>query len=696
MTDVRSTAIVDGSRYIKENIFAVGIVSILLFLFVPIPAVLVDIGIAISIAISIVILMLALWINRPLEFSVFPTILLVATMLRLALNIATTRLILSDGAQGITAAGNIIGGVSNIVMAGDFIIGLIVFMILVTINFIVITKGATRIAEVGARFTLDGIPGKQMAIDADLSAGMINETEAQSRRRELEEESAFFGAMDGASKFVRGDAIAGIVILLVNIFGGILIGVLRHEMTFSQAADVFTKLSIGDGLVAQIPALIVSLAAGLLVSKGGARQSAEKAIADQFGGYPQASFIASGMLLLLGLTPGMPFFPFALLSGCLFIFGRASVKSQTSHKEATTAVEPTQPLSPTDDISADLHISQLELVMGRQISLLVYGAHDELMHRVSKLRRNFVREYGFLIPEIRLTEDFEIASKKYNFRVHGSSVGEFELRPGELLVVVGGGERPTYPGELTKEPAFGLDAMWVPEQLRSEVVRQGYRTIDPISIVLTHISEIVRNNLAQLLSYRDLRKLVDQQEPEYRKLIDDLIPNHISYAALHGVLKGLLSERISIRNFDLILEAIAEVVPQVSRIELLVEHVRSRLAAQISSSVAQDGVVNIVNLSHAWELLFLRSLRRNERGDVIEFDVNPETIEAFRTTASEIFNRLSTENTQGVLVVSPEIRPYVRLISERIIPNVSVLSHIEIAKGIKAKIVATLEDSVVQ
>lgn len=692
MTNVTISSVEGGERKVTEIAFAISVVLILLILFLPIPPILVDIGIAISIALSVVILMLALWISRPLEFSSFPTILLVATLLRLALNIATTRLILADGAEGVTAAGNIIGGFSSLVMAGDFIIGLTVFLILVIVNFVVITKGATRIAEVGARFTLDAIPGKQMAIDADLSAGTINEMEAQARRRELEEESAFFGAMDGASKFVRGDAIAGVIILAINIFGGILIGVFRHNLPISEAADIFTKLSVGDGLAAQIPALIVSLAAGLLVSKGGTRVSAEKAILTQVGGYPRAVFIAAILMFLLGFMPGLPFLPFVMIGLSLWLVSRiALIKQQTSKKESLQPIEAIE----NDETSAamlidELKVAQVELVLGKQVGAILLSSHNELSHRVSKLRKKFVREYGFLIPEIRLTDDVTLEPKKYQVKIHGSVVGEYEIRPGQVLVVVGRDRRPSYPGDETKEPAFNMDALWIPEQLTADLQSEGFKPIDTMSIILTHVSEIISSNLAQLLSYKDVRMLIEKQDPIYRRLVDDLCPAQISYSVLQAIMKGLLAERVSIRSIDLILEAIAEIVPQTTRADAIIEHVRMCLAPQISSMFSQDGVLNLVSLGSDWEMTFSKGIRRNERGEVIEFDVDPEEIERFRKEALEKLEQLSQQNIRAVLVTSAESRPYVRLITERFLATISVISHLEIAKGMRAQVVGTL------
>ena len=451
----------------KDIAFAVGIVLILCLFFLPVPAVMIDFGLALSIALSVLILMVALWIQKPLEFSAFPTVLLVATILRLALNISTTRLILSHGEQGPTSAGYIIGGFAALVMGGDFVIGIIVFLILVTINFLVITKGATRIAEVGARFTLDAIPGKQMAIDADLSAGLIDEKVAQVRRRELEEESAFFGSMDGASKFVRGDAIASLIILAVNIFGGIVIGVTRHGLSVSNAADVYTKLSVGDGLVSQIPALIISLAAGLLVAKGGTRGSAEKAVLGQLGSYPMALFLASALMLVLGVMPGLPFLPFAMLAGLMTFVGVAiparQAKEVARQVAEKAAVDEKARTDSRASIKEQLKPVEIELCFSKELAATLLASHSEIASRVAKMRRKFAREYGFVVPEIKLSEDIMAPAKTYQIKIHGTVSATQELRVHEMLVIVGDGKRPNTPGDEIREPAFGMKALWIQE-----------------------------------------------------------------------------------------------------------------------------------------------------------------------------------------------------------------------------------------
>jgi flagellar biosynthesis protein FlhA len=673
----------------KDVGFALAIVFILCIFFLPIPAFLIDVGLAFSIALSVLILMVSLWIQKPLEFSSFPTILLVATILRLSLNIASTRLILGHGAEGTAAAGYIIAGFSKLVMSGDFVIGLTVFAILVTVNFLVITKGATRIAEVGARFTLDAIPGKQMAIDADLSAGLIDEKQAQLRRRELEEESSFFGSMDGASKFVRGDAIAGLIILAVNIFGGIVIGVTRHGMPLGSAADIFTKLSVGDGLVSQIPALIISLAAGLLVSKGGTRGSTEQNIVRQLGNYPKALYVASSLLFILALMPGLPLTPFALLGGTMaFVayFMPHQAAKLRAKEEALRAEEDKRAQQETkDSIKEYLKTPTIELCLGKQLSARLLVSQEEIAHRVGKMRRNFAKQYGFVIPEIKLTDDLALKPKSYQIKIHGTVVVAQELRLGQHLVIVGQGKKPDLPGEDTVDPAFGVKAYWIPDALIGEARREGFEPVDPISVLLTHLSEVLRNNLSQLLSYRDARMLIDRLEPEYKRLIDEMVPNLISNSGLHSVLKLLLAERVSIRNLDLILEAISEVVPYVRRAEPIVEHVRARLAAQICGEVSVNGVLSVLRLGSRWDLFFHESLRRDSKGDIVEFNAEPALIEQFGHEAAATIRERLERGEIFAVVTTPEARPYVKMIVGRLFGALPILSHLEIARGVEIK-----------
>lgn len=683
MADTLAASLPTPRRLGADAFFAGGIVAMLTILFLPIPPILIDLGLAFSIALSALILMVALWIQRPLDFSAFPTVLLIATILRLALNVATTRLILSRGGEGEQAAGHVVAGFSKFVMGGDFVIGLIIFAILVTVNFVVITKGATRIAEVGARFTLDAIPGKQMAIDADLSAGLIDDKEAQRRRRELEEESAFFGAMDGASKFVRGDAIAGLIITAINIFGGIIIGVTHHGLTLSRAADVYTKLSVGDGLVTQMPALIVSLSAGLLVSKGGTRGSAEQAVLRQLGGYPRAVSAASLMMFVLALMPGLPMAPFVLLGGAMAFVGYSLPRRQAARekKEHARKADERAQADAKESVKELLKTAEIEVSLGGHLSVHLLGARTELGHRVSKLRKKFAKQYGFVIPEIKLSDNLSIDPKGYQIRIHDTRIAHGELRLGEVLVLVDKDGKPDVPGEEVIEPAFGMKALWVTEAFTDEVKRQGCKPVDNLSVLLTHLSEVLRANLAQLLSYKDMRGLLDRLDPEYKRLVEDLCPSQISYSGLLAILKILLAERVSIRNLHLILEAIAEIAPHVRRSEQVAEHVRTRLAQQICGDLSDNGVLNVVRLGNRWDLAFHQSLKRDAKGEVFEFDADPRLIEQFATEASAAIRKFTENGTSVVLAVTPEARPYVRMILERVFPTLPVLSHVEVARS---------------
>ncbi|MDF1630963.1 flagellar biosynthesis protein FlhA [Mycoplana sp. MJR14] len=694
MAQVPALSIPKVSPSGRDIAFAMGIVAILSILFLPIPPFLIDMGLAFSIAFSVLILMVSLWIQKPLDFSSFPTILLIATMIRLSLNIATTRVILSHGHQGHDAAGSVIAGFASLVMSGDFVIGLIVFMILITVNFIVITKGATRIAEVGARFTLDAIPGKQMSIDADLSAGLIDEKEAQRRRRELEDESSFFGSMDGASKFVRGDAIAGLIITAINVFGGIIIGYFRHGMEIGEAADVFVKLSVGDGVVSQIPALIVSLAAGLLVSRGSSPGSTDQAVVNQLSGYPRALMVAAGLMVLLAIMPGLPFFPFMALGGVMAFGGWAIPRRleqenrQRREQEAKNAQQTKE--ADKDSVKSALKTAEIELLLGKQVSTRLLGAHQELAFRVGKMRKKFATQYGFVVPEIKVSDDISISDKAYHIRIHGTTVASNVVRVGEVLVVTGGGRKPSVPGDEIREPAFGMPAVSILETFAEDVRREGFHPIDNVSVVLTHLSEVIRNNLPQLLSYKDVKILIERLDPEYRKLADEICSSHMSYSGLQAVLKLLLAERVSIRNLHLILEAVAELAPHVRKTEQIVEHVRIRMAQQICGDLAENGVLPVLRLGNRWDMVFHQALKRDAKGEVVEFDIDPRQLEEFSEQATKVIREFLDRGTPFVLVTSPESRTYVRMIIERLFATLPVLSHVELAKGIEIKILGSI------
>ncbi|MBA5723542.1 flagellar biosynthesis protein FlhA [Candidatus Liberibacter sp.] len=670
--------------------FALCIIIIICILFLPIPTLFIDIGLASSIALSVLILMVALWIEKPLEFSSFPTILLISTIMRLSLNIATTRAILSFGSEGYGAAGGIVAGFAFLVMSGDFVIGLVVFMILITINFIVITKGATRIAEVGARFTLDSIPGKQMSIDADLSSGLIDENEAKSRRKELERESSFFGAMDGASKFVRGDAIAGLIITAINIFGGIIIGCFRHNMSIQHAADVFVRLSVGDGLVSQVPALIVSLAAGLLISRTASTGSTNTAIIEQLSSYPRALLISAFFMGVLSLVPNLPAIPFLTLAS-LFAFGgwyvprRIIQENIVKENQVKTVLEQDQ-----DSIKSVLVTSGIELVFGSLSASRFLSSRQEIFSRLAKIRKKFAQQYGFIVPEIKVTTDISLPENGYHIRIYGTTVAASKLRIGEVLVIVGSGPRPSFPGDEVQEPAFGMPAISLLESFADDVRREGFQPIDNLSIILTHLSEVIRNNLPQLLSYKDVKILINQLDPEYKKLADEICSSHTSYSGIQTVLKLLLAERVSIRNLQLILESIAELAPHFHKAEQIVEHVRIRISQQICGDLAENGILRILRLGNRWDMIFCQAVQRDAKGDIIEFNIEPRTVEEFSDEAKIVIREYIDQGLSFVIVTLPENRSYIRMILERMFPSLAVLSHMELAKGLEIKVLGSL------
>jgi flagellar biosynthesis protein FlhA len=682
-----------GSR---DIVFAIGILVILAVLFLPLPPILIDLGLSISIAFSVLILMVALWIQKPLDFSSFPTILLIATVLRLSLNISTTRLILSDGNNGEDAAGDIINGFANFVIGGDFVIGVIVFAILVTVNFIVITKGATRIAEVGARFTLDAIPGKQMAIDADLSAGLLDEKEAQLRRQELEEESSFFGSMDGASKFVRGDAIAGLIITAINIIGGIIIGVLRHDMELGEAADVFTKLSVGDGLVSQIPALIVSLAAGLLVSKGGTRGSADRAVLGQLTNYPKALFMAAGLLIVFAITPNLPFLPFAFLAAISVCVGYMISKSRSDEvirsKLRDEAETQRQVEEKKDSVKNTLEVAAIELVIGKQLRGKLLLDENELGFRISRMRKKFAKAYGFVIPEIKISDDLSIGARDYQIKVFGTSVANNSVSLTDVIVIANEDTPPPFPYDEVTEPAFNTKAWQIPDTYNSELKNQGYHAIDAMSQILTHLSEVIRNNLSQLFSYKDMRRLIESLDKEYTKLVEEICPTHLSFSGLQAVFKLLLAERVSVRNVSQLLEAIAEVAPYSKRGEQIVAHVRTRISQQLCGDITQDGQLKLLRLGDHWEQVFTDALKRDQRGEISDFQMSSEQLEKFGASAKEKIQQLIDKQLVFAITTSSENRSYVRMIIERLFPTLPVISNLEIARGMDVKIIGSLSE----
>ncbi|MEM8770911.1 MAG: flagellar biosynthesis protein FlhA [Pseudomonadota bacterium] len=659
-----------------DTLLAVGILSILALLILPTPRWLLDLLLAASITFSVTILMTALFTRKALEFSTFPAILLIATMLRLGLNIASTRLILSRGHEGPDAAGRVIEAFGGFVMQGNYVIGMIVFAILVIVNFVVITRGSGRIAEVAARFSLDAMPGKQMAIDADLSAGIITEDEARSRRKELESESNFFGAMDGASKFVRGDAIAGLLITLINIIGGIIIGVAQMGMTVGDAGASYTLLTIGDGLVSQIPALIVSISAGLLVSKAGVDGAADEALITQFGERPKALGLVSVVMFIAALLPGLPFLPFTALAGAIAAAAFAMHRRKTTAKEKDAA--PQAPAVNEDDPQAMLAIDDLRIELGYGLLPLIQTEKGpKLTDQVKAVRRSIARDLGFVTPPVRILDNMQLEPNAYVIRLKEQEVARGDLRPGQFLVMDAGGKTINLVGEPTKEPAFGLDAMWIDESQREEASLKGLTVVDAATVLTTHLTEIIKSEAPELLSYAETKKLVDALPGKHRQLVSDLIPSVATLTTVQRVLQALLAEKVSIRDLPTILEAIAEAAPRTTATGPLVEHVRTRLARQICGALGgTDGLAPIVTLSSSWENAFADALAGD--GESRQLAMAPAALQEFVSAALSRLEAAAKEGFSAAIVTSASARPFVRSVIERVRPQTQVLSQSEI------------------
>lgn len=660
---------------------ALGIAGILVVLILPMPSWMLDILLAVSITLSVLILMTVLFISRPLDFSSFPTVLLIATMLRLSLNLASTRLILADGHEGTDAAGQVIQAFGGFIMGGNYVIGIIVFGILLIVNFIVITKGSGRIAEVSARFSLDAMPGKQMAIDADLSAGLLDENEARERRKTLEDESNFFGSMDGAAKFVRGDAIAGLLITFINVIGGMVIGVAQQDLSFAEAAQFYTLLTVGDGLVTQIPAIIVSTGAGLLVSKSGAVGSTDKAVFGQLGGYPKALGLSSFLMLSLGLLPGIPALPFLLLAGVAGGLAWSSTKridsTALAELEAEEAVTETAPVA-EDSINEALQIDNVRLELGYGLLPMINDEGGQrLTDQIKALRRQMAQDMGFVLPSVRIQDNLQLPANTYVIRVKEIESGRGELRPAMLLVMDPKGEQIPLSGEATTEPTFGLPAMWIGTNDREEALFRGYTVVDPPTVITTHLTEVIKDNMSELLSYTETQKLLDELDQEQQKLIAELIPASISVGGLQRILQNLLAERISIRDLATILEGVSEACGFTRNVNGITEHVRTRLARQISNShIGDQGFIPMLTLSPQWEQAFTESIIGD--GDDRQLSMAPSKLQEFIKVMRASFERYAMMGEMPVLMTSPRIRPYVRSIVERFRPSTVILSQNEI------------------
>ncbi len=677
--------------------FAVGIMGIILVLIVPLPPLLLDVLLAISIVFSVLILMTALFIQTPLEFSSFPTVLLISAMLRLALNLATTRLILAEGHNGTDAAGHVIQAFGEFITRGNFVIGVVVFAILIIVNFIVITKGSGRIAEVAARFNLDAMPGKQMAIDADLSAGLIDEATARKRRETLEAESAFFGNMDGASKFVRGDAIAGLLITFINIIAGLIIGMLQEGLSFAEAGHNYTLLTIGDGLVSQIPALIVSTAAGMLVSKSGVTGSADKALVAQFTGYPKALGMSAAVIGGLALLPGMPIIPFlGLAVGVGWLAFKSGQKKSVAADKAIieTAMAQAQQGQPMEDapITDSLRIDELKLELGYGLLSLVKEddtGTDRLTEQIKALRRQLATELGFIMPPVRILDNMQLEPNDYKVKIKEVDAGRGQIFAHQLMVMDPMGREINLPGIHTTEPTFGLPATWIEPALRDEAELRGYSIIDPSTVISTHLTEVLKANVSDLLSYANVQSLLSGLPKDQQKLVEDIVPSQISVSGIQRVLQTLLTERISIRDLPTILEGIAEIAGPGRTAQSIAEHVRSRLSRQLcAANLGPDGNLPLLTLSPQWERDFAEAMIGD--GNDRHLAMAPSRLQQFIVGVQQGFENAAQQGEIPVLITSPGIRPHVRAIIERFRPQTVVMSQNEVHPRVRLKTIGSV------
>lgn len=681
-----------GLQKNTDILMAAGVLMILVVMIIPLPPFALDMALTLSITVSLLVLLVSIYTSKSLDFSVFPTLLLITTLFRLALNVASTRLILSRGHEGEHAAGEVIQAFGNFVVGNNYAIGLVVFVILVVINFVVITKGSGRIAEVAARFTLDAMPGKQMSIDADLNAGLINDEQARTRRKEIESEADFYGAMDGASKFVRGDAIAGIVITIVNILGGLVIGVVQKGLDLGTAAEYYTKLTIGDGLVAQIPALIVSTAAGTVVTRSSSGKDMGKEMVSQLFVNPRAVAIVAGVLFLLGLIPGLPTLPFVsmgLVVGFVayFIY---KLDEEKKEKEEETAKElASRPKS--ENIESLLPLDLLELEVGYNLIQIVESKNSgDLLERIVSIRKQFALDLGIVVPKVHIRDNLQLDPGEYKILIKGNEVGKGKLRSDCLLAMDPGNVTSPIDGIPTKEPAFGLDAIWVSNSMKEEAELAGYTVVDLPTVMATHLTEVIRAHGQELLGRQEGSILIENFKKTHPKVVEDLIPTHMSLGGVVRVLQNLLREQVSIRDLLTIMETLADEAPHTKDIETLTESVRKRLARNITRKYTnEDGKIPVISLASHYEELISNSLLQTEQG--VQLVMDPHTAHAMISDVASVIERHPEVAAQPILLTNPTIRRHIRKLTERFIPQLIVLSHNELTSDAHVTSVGTVE-----
>lgn len=665
----------------------VGVIAILMVMIVPLPPFLLDFLLALNITFSIIVILMGMYTVTPLDFSIFPSVLLVATLFRLSLNVASTRLILLHGNEGALAAGKVIKSFGSFVVGGDYVVGLVVFVILVIINFVVITKGSGRIAEVAARFTLDAMPGKQMSIDADLNAGLIDESGARERRDIIAKEAEFYGAMDGASKFVRGDAIAGIIITFINIIGGFVIGVLQKKMPIAAAAQNYTLLTVGDGLVTQIPALIISTAAGIVVSRAASESSMGVEFGKQLLAYPRASYIGSVVIFLFGLIPGLPHIPFIALGmivgGSVYLIDRK--KRGLAAAEAVKEAEKDKSEKGAEPVEHLLTLDPMELEVGYAIIPLVDREQNgEVLDRIKSIRRQFALDKGMIIPPIHIRDNLNLKPSEYRILIKGVPADNYELMPNHRMAMDPGDVVKKIDGIPTREPAFDLPAIWIPENKQEEAKFAGYTVVDNAAIIATHLTEIIRSHADQLLGRQEVQNLLDNLAKTNPKAVEELTPSLLSVGGVQKVLQNLLREDVSIRDMLTIVETLADYAPVTKDPDVLTEYVRQKLArAIVDPLIAKDGTLPVITLEQDVEDVLLNSIKHTDHGSYLS--VEPNVATSIANSVSRQMEKVMTTGSQPVLLCSSALRRHFRRMVEQFAPSTTVLSHNELPNKIRFK-----------
>jgi flagellar biosynthesis protein FlhA len=673
----------------RDAVLPLAIIGILMIMIVPLPPWLMDLLLTLSITSSLLVLFVGIYTVKPLDFSVFPSLLLIITLFRLALNVGTTRLILLNGADGIGAAGGLIEAFGQFVVGGNYVVGLIIFAILVVINFVVITKGAGRVAEVSARFTLDAMPGKQMSIDADLNAGLITEQDARERRQKIEHEADFYGAMDGASKFVRGDAIAGILILTINIVGGLVIGIVQHNMSVNEAAEIYTLLTVGDGLVSQIPSLIVSTTAGLVVTRAANELNLSDMVSSQLLFQPRAMGVASAMLIIFGMVPGMPFLPFMVVSAMTgFAAWSASRVMQKREQRELEIARDAEKAEGSKHEEADtllpLDLISLEVGYGL-IGLVDQAQKGDMLDRIKSLRRQFAQEWGFVVPPIHIRDNLELSPHTYQVLIRGSVVTDFEMKQGHLLAMAAedsdGSELGGFP---TVEPAFGLPAIWLPEGRREEAQANGHTVVDQATIIATHLTEILKKHSYEFLTRQETQNLVDALGRKYPKVVEGVVPDVLPLGLIQKILQNLLREEVSIRDMLTVIETMSERAPVVKDPDMLTEYIRQALSRHIVRPLLNDeGNLQVMMLDREIEELIMRNSQTTDQG--IMLSLAPESAQRILNILEQAVEQWTLSMGQPILTCLPACRPALRKLTEKFFPQLVILSHNEIPPNIKVE-----------